>query len=295
PDVFLVDYIPVGRCGELQSVLAFLKERHPTIKIVLGLRDILDKPEALRASWEREGVYNKLERYYDLVLIYGDRTVFDAAEQYGLNSLKGPTVEYCGYVGPHNLEEQTNGRAEEQGINGRKRLLIVGGGGSVAFETMNRCLEAVALLCRDYRMECTLITGPLMNCGERRSLEERAANIPAAVISYVDNPLEYIRTADLVIGMAGYNTIVEAVALRKRMLAIPLSGPRAEQSLRASIFAERGYINARPLEGSTPESLSETIRDCLEAPGQPQARLDVNGLATAVAELRKLAELRAHG
>jgi predicted glycosyltransferase len=290
PDVFLVDHTPAGRCGELQSVLAFLKDNQPKTKIVLGMRDIQERPDVIRAAWKREGVYDLIERYYDLILIYGEQAIFDAAGEYGLNSLKRPIIKYCGYVGPDDLKHRPGCITDEPGTEVGRRLLIMGGGGSVAFRMMNLCIEAIALLCRRYDLECTLITGPLMDCQERRSLEERAAAIPVAVIPYVDNPIEYIRAADLVIGMAGYNTVVEAAALRKRMIAIPWNGPRSEQSLRASIFAERGYITTRQLEGTTPESLSETVSHCLEIPGPPEVNLDLNGLATVVTELRKAAQ-----
>jgi len=290
PDLFLVDYTPAGRCEELLPVLDFLKGRRKKTKTVLGLRDILDTPDVIRRTWERDGVYGLIERYYDLVLIYGERNLFDAAEQYGLNLLKRPAVKYCGYVGPDLIEDRHAVAVNEQRSEREKRIVTVGGAGSVAFETMKQCTEAVALLWSDYDLKCTLITGPMMDCHERRMLEQRAATLPATVIPYVDNPLEYIRSADLVIGMAGYNTIVEAVALGKRMLAIPWSSPRAEQSLRASIFAARGYVTTRQLEGASPEALAETIRDCLEAPIATKPQLDLNGLTMVVAELRELAQ-----
>ena len=45
---------------------------------VLGLRDILDAPEVVRQRWLVEGAYDAIERYYDTVLVYGKREVFDA-------------------------------------------------------------------------------------------------------------------------------------------------------------------------------------------------------------------------
>jgi predicted glycosyltransferase len=292
PDIFLVDHLPLGYCGELEPALDLLKRRSLRTKMVLGLRDILDAPDVIHRTWESDGIYDALERYYDLILIYGDPAVFDAAAQYGLIRAQGPKVKYCGYVGSDVGTEAPDLRASihnESPSASAKRILITGGGGFDAYTMMSMCIEAIDLMSREYKLDCMLIGGPLMCRAERESLETKAAGLPIVVIPYADNPLDYMRSADLIIGMAGYNTIVEAMALGKKMLVIPRSGPSAEQSMRADIFEAKGYVTSRRLDGASPESLAEAIWRNLESEGPARGKPDLNGLATVVDELRTAA------
>ncbi|HEY6331658.1 MAG TPA: glycosyltransferase [Blastocatellia bacterium] len=289
PDVFLVDHLPAGYCGELEPALDFLKRRSSRTKTVLGLRDILDAPDVIRREWERDGVYDVLQRYYDLILIYGDPTVFDAAAHYDLNRTCGGKVVYCGYVGPSDLPKPGVRLPDESSPDGAKHLLIMGGGGFDAYPMMSMCIGAIARMRNDTELDCTLITGPLMDRSEYQSIKNEAAGLPIVVAPYVDNPLDYIRRADLVIGMAGYNTVVETMSLGKRMLVVPRGGPSAEQSMRGDIFAAKGYVATRRLEDSSPESFAEAIWRSLESQPSAGPMPDFNGLTKVVEELRKTA------
>ena len=59
PDIFIVDKEPSGLKGEVVSTLKMLHELG-TINI-LGLRDIMDDPAALKTEWERKQVQPILE------------------------------------------------------------------------------------------------------------------------------------------------------------------------------------------------------------------------------------------
>jgi predicted glycosyltransferase len=288
PDIFLVDHLPIGYCGELKPALDLLKRRSLRTKMVLGLRDILDTPEVIRHRWERDGIYDTLDSCYDLLLIYGDPTVFDAAAQYGLDQARRPSVKYCGYVSAEDPPDRRATLPNESPASA-KRLLIMGGGGFNAYPMMLMCIEAIDLMSREYQLDCKLVAGPLMCPTERQALERKAARLPIAVIPYVHNPLDYIRAADLVIGRASYNTVVETIGLGKKMLVVPHSGPSAEQSMRADIFSAKGYITSQRLEGSSPKSLVESMCRSLESPGEALPKPDLNGLAKVVDQLRKTA------
>src|SRR3989442_865331 len=84
PDILLVDHMPHGAMGELKPALEALREEVPEARLVLGLRDIIDAPEVITRRWQVEGAYETMERYYDLVLVYGSRDVFDLTDHYRL-------------------------------------------------------------------------------------------------------------------------------------------------------------------------------------------------------------------
>src|SRR5258708_2727781 len=60
PDVVLVDHAPIGMKGELLPALQQLRQTRPEARVVLGLRDILDEPQGVRASWAPRGIYHAL-------------------------------------------------------------------------------------------------------------------------------------------------------------------------------------------------------------------------------------------
>src|SRR5439155_1709115 len=70
----------------------------PQSRLALGLRDIIDAPEVVMRRWEVEGAYEAIERFYDLVLVYGSQDVFDLAAQYCLPQRVAQKVRYCGYL-----------------------------------------------------------------------------------------------------------------------------------------------------------------------------------------------------
>src|SRR5919202_624147 len=97
PDLVLVDHMPGGAQGELRPALSALRQEQPACRIVLGLRDVLDAPHVTRRVWQDEGAYEALRQYYDAVLIYGNRELFDTAATYDIPAPPGG-IHYCGYV-----------------------------------------------------------------------------------------------------------------------------------------------------------------------------------------------------
>src|SRR5919108_4655306 len=97
PDLVLVDHMPGGVQGELRPALGALRQEQPACRIVLGLRDVLDAPQVTRRVWQDEGAYEALRQYYDAVLIYGNRELFDTAATYAIPAPPGG-IHYCGYV-----------------------------------------------------------------------------------------------------------------------------------------------------------------------------------------------------
>ena len=98
PDVVLVDHMPAGALGELKPLLDSARRQPRRLKLFLGLRDILDSPEVIRRVWAELGAYDHLE-YYDAVLIYGCREIYDVESAYHLSRYAHKVI-YCNYVGP---------------------------------------------------------------------------------------------------------------------------------------------------------------------------------------------------
>ncbi len=293
PDILLVDHMPHGAMGELRPALEALRRIVPEARLVLGLRDIIDAPEVVRRRWQVEGAYEAMQRFYDLVLVYGSRDVFDLADQYRLPEGVARKVRYCGFLCTPALPRYAE-RIRAQYANGAKAgtklVVAMAGGGADAYPMMRAVLDALPALQAKQRLALVMIVGPFMSSAERRDLQSRAAGLPAQVRITVSDPLSYIDAADLVIARAGYNTTMEILRSSTPALLIPRPGPSAEQRTRARLFRERGWVDALDPDDVSSDTLAEAIAKGLrrDPPVRARCRPDLGGLSAAVEQLVSL-------
>src|SRR5947207_28501 len=138
----------------------------PEARLVLGLRDIIDAPEVVRRRWQVEGAYEAIQRFYDLVLVYGSRDVFDLADQYRLPEGVARKVRYCGYLCTPALPRYPE-RIRAQYANGAKAgtklVVAMAGGGADAYPMMRAVLDALPALQARERLALVMIVGPFMS------------------------------------------------------------------------------------------------------------------------------------
>lgn len=256
PDVFLVDHMPHGALGELAEPLRVLKTHSPHTKIILGLRDILGAPDVIHRQWEKEGAFAAIADFYDAVLIYGCADVFDAVVEYKFPPLLIDKIQYCGYVCRQNaapLSSVTNGHNN----NDEKFILVTGGGGADASFFMDQFIEAARRLPGNFRALIT--TGPFMHKDQRELLRQKTKDLPIVVSQAGEDSIRYLQRANLVISMAGYNTVSEILRFRKNAIVVPRAGPSAEQSMRTRIMSARGLFSTIHPTKLTVENLFELI------------------------------------
>lgn len=286
PHVLLVDHMPHGAMGELIPTLAALRNSGAPTKIVLGLRDILDAPEVVRRRWSMEGAYEAIERYYDTVLVYGNREVFDLAEQYGFSPTVRDRMVYTGYVcTPQTARYTARARAKYLSSSDTQTKLIVAmaGGGADAYPMMRALLDALPAISAQQKVYLAIIAGPFMPAEQRRDLEARTRGLPARVSLSVNDTLSYIEAADLTIAMAGYNTTMEILRSGKRAILIPRRGPSAEQRMRAQLFAERDWVEMIDPDDLDTERVVAQVCGALDrGPRMPELhRPDISGVTTS--------------
>ena len=235
PDVFIVDNVPRGALNELDPVLERLRHGGET-RCVLGLRDILDEPEAVRRQWAKLDNEAVIERFFDAVWVYGDPLVNDVASAYGLAA--GTQAKLC-HIGYLDQRLRLADAAPLPPLPSGSILCCVGGGQDGAVLAQN-FLEA------DLPPGRTglLLTGPFMPAEKRRALEQRAAERPGfAVLPFIAEPIGHIARAERVIAMAGYNTVNEILSLGRPGLVVPRVRPRQEQLVRAQKLAALGLLD----------------------------------------------------
>ena len=261
PDVFLVDHMPHGALGELAEPLKILKEHCPHTRIILGLRDILGAPEVIHRQWQTEGAFEAVEAFYDAVFIYGCADLFDVIGQYDFSEDLARKAQYCGYV-CREAREAASGPSRKHRPRQKKEekfILVTGGGGADASFFMDQFIDAARLLRDDLKFHAFVTTGPFMSKEQRALLHEKTQNLPIVVSRLGADSVRFLRRADLVISMAGYNTISEILHFRKNAIVVPRAGPSAEQTMRSRLMSERGLFSTIHPTRLTAENLSELI------------------------------------
>lgn len=285
PDVLLVDHMPHGAMGELVPTLDAL--RGTGTRVVLGLRDILDAPETIRRRWQLEGAFAAVEEHFDEVLVYGSRDVFDVAEEYQWPMSIRDRLRYCGYVCAETPDDTVEAlrRRYLGDLQDAAFVVAMAGGGADATELFDTLVRSVPLLSKSRPCVVAVVTGPFFPPDERARLIE-LGNGRVTVVPSVADSLTYMRAADLVVAMAGYNTSAELLTTRARALLVPRRGPSAEQRMRASRFASRRWVSWLPPERLSAGDLAAAMAAALDTPRAPmQNEPDLGGRRRAAMHL----------
>lgn len=294
PDLLLVDHMPHGSQGELIPALQTLKKVFPRCVMVLGLRDILDAQEVIMRVWQTEGAYDALRQFYDCVLIYGSREIFETDQIYRIAApMEG--IHYCGYVAKQMPVKPT---PLPPGVRapGQKFVFVSAGGGADGAFLMRNYLRALRLLGRRTNIHTLMAVGASAPPHLRQKLlaKVQAKALPVEIVPYVDDSLSVIAASDLVVCMGGYNTLSEVLHLRKKALVVPRSGPSAEQRIRTGLFAQRQLIDVLSPEEATPENLAQRLLADLARDDYPvrDESLDTTGGLQAAMRLTALINSR---
>lgn len=293
PDLLVVDHAPLGMKGELVRALEFLRHQLPDARTMLGLRDILDEPEVVRRTWREQGVYGALERYYDRILVYGEQRHFAVDREYALPPSVRSKLEFTGYIRKNDPVRPAEAMRRELGVSlGAPLLLATIGGGGDGCELLLATVAAIPLLRRQRPdLQAVLVTGPLMDEGQQREIASRVANVPGVRLTkFVPYLTSLMATADVVVSMAGYNTVSEVLALGRSAVLVPRVAPRREQWIRARLLARHGLVRMLEPDQATPQRLATAVERCLcERKRRPTAEvIAFSGTQHAVAAIRSL-------
>jgi predicted glycosyltransferase len=288
PDVLVVDRLALGVHEELAASLGVLREMGT--RLVLGLREVIADPAAVRAEWDRTGALDVLRRSYDSIWVYGDPRVFDPAVEYDMPADVRAMVRYTGYLDRRTAPPATGAdlaarRRDLRLPDGRLALCVLGGG-----EDGHRLAEAFARATLPAGATGVVVAGPFMDDDERAALHAFAAGRhDLMVLDFVADADALIALADDVVAMGGYNTVCEALSSGTRTLIVPRAGPSREQVIRAQRLSELGALDMLAPERLSAAALSTWLAagggDARRAPRGP---IDMGGLRRVPALLDDL-------
>ena len=280
PDLVIVDKVPLGVGRELEPALRWIKKAGRA-RCVLGMRDILDQPAAVRHDWQRDGGEEAVREFYDAVWVYGTPHVYDLVREYRFAPEVAAKVRYTGYLdrrvapgeGPD--AQPWDPTAALNLPPGPVVLCTVGGGedGASLAETFTRATLPDGA-------SGVLLTGPFMPRQIRRRLQREAESRPhLRVLEFCTAPHELLARAERVVAMGGYNTVSEILSYDKPALIAPRVKPRQEQLIRAERLRDLGLVDMLYPDEVTPAAVSRWLASDLTPRPPARDRIDMNGIA----------------
>ncbi len=238
PHVLVVDHQILGLGGELAEVLE--ATRDTDTRTILGVRDIIDSPEAVARDWGRPLARRALREWYDRVCVYGDPRIFDARAEYPVPSELRERLEYVGYVGRESVPARVRRAAGD-----RPMVLVTTGGGEDGYERISNYVDALEL--GSCGWDSTIICGPLLEEERFKTLKRRVRRLGGVQIHMFHSDLPHLLSrADAVVAMSGYNTCVEIMQSRVPAVLVPRCFPRREQLIRAERLDRAGLAACLP-------------------------------------------------
>ena len=290
PDAFIVELFPFGRSifgFELEPLLADIrKDRFGRVKTVCSLRDILVEKKDPPAYEER--VLQKLNQYFDALLIHSDPAILRLEETFSRMGDISIPVFYTGFVAQQSDPAKGKNLQKELAIlNEQKFIVASAGGGRSGYKLLTCVLDACELLGHHLPVRLEAFAGPFMEDEEFRLLSARStANF--SIRRYTKRFLDYLYAADLSVSLAGYNTCMNLLVTRVPALVYPYSRQR-EQPMRANKIKEflpMMILNDNHLR---PDRLCKHMQVMLQNTGiNTSLPIDMNGAANAADTLSRL-------
>lgn len=268
PDVLIVDKHPRGFRRELEPALSVLAQQGG--RAVLGLRDIMDRPDITAEEWQRCRGRQAVDRWYSQVWVYGDPRVHNVLDELDLSADALSSCIHTGY-----LSRGRMGLSQDAPTTQPFVLATVGGG-------QDGVVMATAFAEAAYPPGHIgiLITGSQMPDADRNRIEQLAeARCDLTVAITVDGVEGYIHRANAVVAMGGYNTVCEAIAHETPLLIVPRTHPRQEQLIRAQGLARLGQLDYVVADDKLTHNVEKWLAHAVNQPRTTsQEKVDLNGL-----------------
>jgi predicted glycosyltransferase len=281
PDLMIVDKRPAGVDGELADTLEEIRRKRLPTKLVLGVRDILDEPERTRRNLESNGSFETIERFYDEVWVYGSQSIFDTVKEYDFPDAVARITRFCGY-----LKRPTATRTRE---SGPPYVLVTTGGGGDGTAMIETYLEGLASLPRNVALRTTVVFGPQMSAAAREGVLERFGYL--ADVTFLDFEPDLTRLyseSDIVVSMAGYNTVCELLSFGHHAILVPRAEPVQEQLIRARLLAAQGLFDIVEPHDLCPATLISKVLAALKPVEVARTPFDLDGLPRIRERMRAL-------
>lgn len=276
PEIVVIEGFPFARRAfrfELDPLIA--AARRAGARIVCSVRDIVhprDDPARHRE------IVDRVRADFDLVLVHGDPSLIPFAASFPAAPEIADTIRYTGYV--------TDSRLPAMDIASSGEVLVSAGGGPSGHALLQTAIAARRLGCladRPWR----LLAGAGLAEPEFSALVDAAP--PGVIVErFRADFAALLGRCHLSVSQAGYNTVLDILAARKRAVLVPFAAERErEQLLRAERLAALGAAELMRESELSPQRLAIAIE---RAASRPPAVLDIE-MKGAETSARLIAEM----
>ena len=269
PDLIIVDHKVTGLHGEALELLR--EARSQGVRTMLGIRDIIDSPDAVAREWGDDKSRWALSEGYDRICVYGTPEVYDTRSEYPIPPELGRRVEFTGYVV---RSGRPINRRPVPSI--RPQVLVTMGGGEDGARRLEAYLDGIEE--ERVRWNTVIVGGPLLKDEDARRIRRRARMIGNVEVRrfYADMP-RLLAECNAVVSMAGYNTCTEVLQSEKPWVILPRTHPRMEQAIRARRFAHLGL--GLDLPDAKPDEIRRGVAAALDMVNMPNESIPaLNGV-----------------
>lgn len=280
PEIVIVEYFPFEpkRFGEtLNELFEVINKEEKRPVVICSIRTY---PRVSAADTDPAWINEQLRKNFSGVLHHTDAKLFPLTSlgTYIQSALRGVPVWQTGFI-RRPLPRMEHDRPS-------KGLLLTIGGNTLGGKLLGRWIHAARSGSPDL-FPISAVCGPLMDAEDRKNIHaERGPKID--VYDWVENMDELICSSRAVVCLGGYNTLVEALSLKKPVLAFPNSA-LGDQTLQVNTLQAQGML----LKGDSSQSDNEMtalMNQLLNF--HPRRLIDFNGTERSVEIVKQLLDAR---
>lgn len=285
PDILAIELFPFGRrqfSFELIPLLEEIKQKYPQTKVVCSLRDITIRKK--EQNQHEEKIIQLMNKYFDLLLIHGDRSFIPLEETFSRVKDINCPVRYTGYV----VQEENHTETAIETPN-KPAIVVSVGGGRFGHELLECVVRAASILETKIPHQIQVFTGCFIPEAKFLELQESTQNTNNLNLKkYTNNLLAYLKAADLSISMGGYNTTMNILTTGVRSMILPFTGNGdREQTIRAEKLEKLGVLRVIYPKDLQPDIFAEkTIAHLQTIPSS--VRIDLQGVENTKLFLNEL-------
>ena len=276
PDVIITEHFPFGFLfkEEALSYISNAKAINKNVKVVASVREVIENNNGNPNDYITIEILNK---EYDLLLIHGDENIINIKESFPSINLIKIKYTHTGYIVRH--IENLNRKSEQYNI------LVSVGAGRLGSELLQKVIDSFNFLNKS-QIKLTLFTGVFQ---ENKHLLEVVRNNIEVLEFNRELYLSKLASCDIVISLGGYNSMIEAISLNKKLLVYnrEFAGSNLEQDIRISTFKKLNLIDSFPFE-TTPEQLANKILETANDRNKKVIKINFQGATNSFNEIKKL-------
>ena len=286
PDVLVIETFPFGRWPFRFELLPLLEIARRRAHIVCSVRDVL---VAKRERRRLDAIIQLIREYFELVLVHGDPELVSFERTFPRIRELGGKIQYTGYIASF---PQRPFKTEIHLARGPDEIVVSAGGGATGGHLMCTA-HAACKQANGIEARWRFLVGPNMPKEDSNLLTSG----PNFTVEQVREDFQDLLSKSIAsISQAGYNTVMDAIAARCRMLLVPFEGNgQSEQLLRARLLSDRGVAHLIRARELTPSKLVNAVEKIAAGPCPNFSELNLQGAATTANLIAQLATMPRRG